>query len=80
MAVNVDPCQEATRLRAIRTAIATGDTISQTRFGEDTMAYYKANLALLEQEIIRADNACAVKEGRRPKRSRYAIRGIFRPY
>lgn len=76
----VDPCAEATRLREIRTAIATGDTVAQARFGEDTMAYFKADLSLLEQEIKRADKACDIAEGRTPKRTRYAMAGRMRPY
>jgi hypothetical protein len=76
----IDPCAEATRLRAIRTAIATGDSVAQARFGEDTMAYFKADVALLEREIVRADKECAVQEGRAPKRTRYAMSGRMRPY
>lgn len=73
-------CQKAARLREIRTAIATGDTISRAGYGDKQVAYYQANLELLDREIAEADRACAVEEGRAPKRTRYAIRGRFRPY
>tara|TARA_R110002020_G_scaffold266483_33_gene481492 strand:- start:8317 stop:8556 length:240 start_codon:yes stop_codon:yes gene_type:complete len=75
-----DPCTKAARLREVRTAIATGDTVSKARFGEDEMAYFKANLDLLDREIVEADRLCAIQEGRTPKRTRYAIRGRMRPY
>jgi len=77
---DADPCAEAARLRAIRTAIATGDTVSQAAFGQDRVAYFKADLALLEREIARADRECAVAEGRTVKRTRFAIKGRMRPY
>lgn len=76
----INPCEEAARLRAIRTAIATGDTVAQAGFGQDRVAYFKANLDLLEREITRLDRECAVAEGRSTKRTRFAISGRMRPY
>lgn len=75
-----DPCAEAARLRGIRTAIATGDTVAQAGFGEDRVSYFKANLDLLERLIEEADGACAIQEGRARKRKRYALSGFMRPY
>ncbi|MCF1502918.1 hypothetical protein L0F51_03945 [Afifella sp. H1R] len=75
-----DPCGRAAALREVRTAIATGDSVARARFGEDEMGYFKADAAMLDREIDAADRACAIKEGRAPKRRRYAMRGVMRPY
>lgn len=80
MPIDPDPCAEAARLREIRTAIATGDTVSKVRFGDEEIAYYSANLELLEREIVEADKACALQNGEAPKRRRYAAAGYMRPY
>lgn len=73
-------CEKAARLREIRTAIATGDAISRAGYGDKQIAYYQANMDLLEREIREADKACDIEEGRTAKRRRYAIRGRMGPY
>ncbi|RAI01110.1 hypothetical protein DLJ53_18005 [Acuticoccus sediminis] len=68
------------RLREIRTAIATGDTVAMARFGDDEVRYFQANLSLLEREIADAEREADIEAGGKPKRTRFAIRGrMMRP-
>lgn len=70
-----DPCAEAARLRDLRTAIVTGQSESQIRFGDEEVRYFKADLAALDRLIAETERACAVAQGRPAPRRRWA-RGI----
>lgn len=67
-------CAEAIRLRALLTAIASGDGVQQARFGEDEIRYFQADKEELKRLIAYHEGLCA--GGRR----RFAVRGKFRPY
>jgi hypothetical protein len=73
--VESDPCAEAARLRELRTAIVTGRSESQIRFGDEEVRYTAADLAALDRLIAETERACAVSLGRPLPRRRYA-RGI----
>ncbi|WP_421998194.1 hypothetical protein [Roseovarius confluentis] len=75
-----DPCQEAIELRQIKRDLVTGSAASVTRFGEDEVRYTKADLGRLDAMIAQADRECAVQNGERPKRRRFAMGARFRPY
>lgn len=70
----VDHCAEAVRLRALQTAIASGDGIQRARFGEDEISYFKADMAELKRLVAYHEGLCS------GKRQRFAMRGKFRPY
>lgn len=70
--MSVDHCAEATRLRGILTAIVSGDSVQQARFGEDEIRYFKGDIAELKSLIAYHEGKCA------GKRTRYAITGKFR--
>lgn len=72
--MTIDHCAEAIRLRALLTAIASGDGVQQARFGEDEVRYFQADKAELKQQIAYHESICA------GKRRRFAVRGKFRPY
>lgn len=71
----IDHCAEAERLRALYTAIISGESISVTRFGEDEIRYAKADTAGLLRLIAYHEGICG------GRRRRYALRARFtRPY
>lgn len=72
--MTIDHCAEATRLRALFTAIVSGDGVQQARFGEDEIRYFSADKDELKKLIAEHDAKCA------GKRRRFAVRGRFRPY
>lgn len=74
MSEPVDHCAEAERLRALLTAIVSGDGIQRARFGDDEVQYYKADTTALQRLIDYHSGLCS------GRRRRYAIRGKFRPY
>ena len=76
----IDPCAEARRLRELLTAMATGESVALTRFGEDEVRFHKGDPARLERLIAEYDRACALLTGEAPKRTRFAKRAAFRPY
>ncbi|WP_099863736.1 hypothetical protein [Pararhizobium haloflavum] len=68
-----DPCKRAKELRAIRDEIITGVGVVETDIesgngGRQRVKYSAANLTRLDQEIAAADNACAIRNGKRPRR------------
>lgn len=69
-----DHAAEAQRLRAIRTAIATGDTVQMSRFKDNEVAYFAANLPLLERMIAEEEALASPM----PVRRRYAAGLRFR--
>lgn len=74
-----DWCQEAIDLRQLRRDIATGQAVSETRFGEDMVKFAKADPAALDRLIAEADRKCDEASGRKTRR-RYAIGVRHRPY
>ncbi len=72
-----DPCAVAQKLQAIRLTIIAGGQAERVRFGEEEVTYSSANIALLEREIAKFENACVLKNGGVPKRRRYARRFRF---
>ncbi|MGV8956140.1 MAG: hypothetical protein ACOH2M_33920 [Cypionkella sp.] len=75
---DIDHCAEATRLRAILTALATGDSIQSARFGEDEVRYFKGDPDALQRQIDYHERLCA---GPTVRRKRFAMRGRYtRPY
>lgn len=77
MTTQIDPCAEAERLRALRTAIIAGDAVSMTRFGDEEVRFYKADLTRLEALIAQYETSCALSKGETPKRNRFAARIRF---
>lgn len=69
----IDPCAEAQRLKELRVAIASGQSESQVRFGDEEVRYFKADLAALDREIARYERECNPAAPRR----RYAKRMSF---
>ena len=76
----IDCCAEASRLREVRTALASGQAVAESRFDLDTVRFHKADPARLDRLIEEADRLCAISQGERPRRRRYAISGRFRLY
>lgn len=74
----IDPCAEAERLRAIRTAIITGKSESLIRFDVEEVRFHKADMAALNAEIARLESACDLVNGVVPTRRRFASRAYFR--
>ena len=72
-------CQEAIELRQLRRDIATGQAVSETRFGEDLVKFAKADPAKLDQLIAEADRECDAASGKTTRR-RFAIGVRHRPY
>ncbi|MCD1264064.1 hypothetical protein B5M44_04165 [Shinella sumterensis] len=70
----IDHCAEAERLRALYTAIVSGDGVQQARFGEDEIRYFQADKNELKRLIAYHEGLCA------GKRKRFAVRGGFRRY
>lgn len=68
-----DPCVRAAELRAIRDDIMLGKHVAETEFeaGNGTRRRVKfsaANLGMLNKAIADAENACAIQQGKAPKR------------
>lgn len=76
----IDPCAEADRLRALRTALITGQAESSIRFDDEEVRYAKADMARLDSLIARYERECSIQQGATPKRTRFARRAAFRPY
>lgn len=74
-----DWCQEAIDLRQLRRDLATGQAVSEARFGEDMVKYAKADPEALNRLIDEADRKCDGASGRKTRR-RYAIGVRHRPY
>lgn len=72
-----NPCDEAERLKSLRTLIITGAQPSAVRFGEEEVRYHRADLGRLDLLIDEADRECAVSLGAPPKRMRFARRVRF---
>lgn len=70
-----DPCAEVARLKAIRTAIVTGEAASQIRDGDEEVKFFSADLAALDRLIGTTERDCALASGQPVPRRRFA-RGI----
>ncbi|WP_223478739.1 hypothetical protein [Oricola indica] len=62
-----DPCAVLTELRKAEILVATGETVSMARFGEDETRFTEANLAGLQKLIARYETLCARKSGNRTR-------------
>jgi hypothetical protein len=78
--LKVDWCARAVKLRQVEMALLSGEMVTEARFGEDMAKYATASLSVVKAELDRALQNCAISRGERPRRTRYAIRGIMRPY
>lgn len=77
VSVNVnDPCAVVTELKKAQLVIATGGSVSMTRFGEDEVRFSAANLTALKSLIADYEAQCARKSG---QRTRFASNIIWRP-
>lgn len=69
-----DPCAVLTELRKAQLAIATGESVAMTRFGQDEVRFTAASSARLDKLITTYEALCAKSQGRR---SRFAARVIW---
>ena len=73
-----DPCEEAKVLRNALRDLAMGQTVARVRWGEDEVAYGKADVASLRQLLASAETRCLAAQGK--TRRRYARPVRMRPY
>ena len=78
--MTVDPCAELARLRAIRTAVITGESETSIKHGDDAVEFGKADIVELDREIVRLERECALSLGQTPQPRRYAKGMRFRPH
>jgi hypothetical protein len=76
----IDWCGRAAQLRQVETAILTGEMVTEARFGADMTKFANASLADVKRSLDEALKNCAISQGERPRRTRYAMRGRMRPY
>jgi hypothetical protein len=63
-----EPAAEVERLRAIRVAIATGDMVQTSKFKDNEVSYFAANLDLLDRLIVDLEAQLAAAGGKQPTR------------
>lgn len=64
--VNLDnPCQVLAELRKAEIAIATGESVSVARFGDDETRFTPASMAGLKSLIAEYERKCGATQGRR---------------
>lgn len=63
-----EPAAEVERLRAIRVAIATGDMVQSSKFKDNEVSYFAANLDLLDRLIVDLETQLAAAGGKQPTR------------
>lgn len=80
MADDFDWCARATKLREVESAILSGEMVTEARFGSNMTKWASASLSEVRAEINYASQQCAIQNGEKPKRMRYAISGRARPY
>ncbi len=69
--VSIDaPCDVLRELRKAELVIATGGSVSMTRFGEDEVRFSETNRAGLASLIARYQGLCDAAQGRRMRRAR----------
>lgn len=76
----VDWCARAVKLRKVEEAILSGEMVTEARFGEDMSKYANASLGDVQRALNEAIRNCQIARGERPARTRFAARGIMRPY
>lgn len=69
-----DPCAVLTELRKAQLAIATGESVAMTRFGQDEVRFTATSSARLDKLIVTYEGLCAKAQGRR---NRFAARAIW---
>ncbi|UFW80014.1 hypothetical protein [Rhizobium sp. SU303] len=80
VSIEVDWCARAIKLRKVEEALLSGEMVTEARFGEDMAKYATAKLDDVKRALEEAIRNCQISRGEAPKRKRYAIRGIMRPY
>lgn len=65
-----NPCAVLAELRKVEIAIATGETVAMTRFGEDEVRFTEASGARLEKLIGTYERLCARASGQKPRSAR----------
>jgi hypothetical protein len=70
-------CERAEKLREIEFARLTGESVEETRFGEDMVRFTKVTAAELATAIQYAERMCAQSQG---KRTRFAMSARARPH
>ncbi|MBX8803219.1 hypothetical protein HBA92_21050 [Ochrobactrum sp. MR28] len=78
--MNIDWCSRAKKLREVEMALLSGEMITEARFGNDMAKYASASLADVRRALQEATEKCKLTLGERPRPTRYAMRGRFRPY
>lgn len=76
--VSVDisrPCDVLMELRKAQLTVATGESVSMTRFGQDEVRFTTANADRLDKLIATYEGLCAKSQGRR---RRFAASVIWR--
>lgn len=76
--VSVDinrPCDVLVELRKAQLAVATGETVSMTRFGQDEVRFTAASADRLDKLIATYEGLCAKSQGRR---RRFAASVVWR--
>ncbi|PZO78446.1 MAG: hypothetical protein DI629_12155 [Mesorhizobium amorphae] len=76
----VDWCARAAKLHEVETAILGGEMITEARFGSDMTRFSAASLSEVKAALDEAMRNCLIERGQAPRRTRFAIRGGFRPY
>ena len=76
----VDWCARAVLLRKVEEALLIGEMITEARFGEDMTRFANAKLDDVKRALDEAIRNCQISRGETPKRVRYAVRGVMRPY
>lgn len=78
--LNIDWCSRAKKLREVEMALLSGEMITEARFGNDMAKYATASLAEVRKALQEATEKCMLSLGERPRPTRFAMRGRFRPY
>lgn len=60
-----NPCQVLAELRKAEIAVATGETVSVARFGDDETRFAPASMSGLKGLIADYERKCGVAQGRR---------------
>lgn len=80
MADDFDWCARASKLREVESALLAGEMVTEARFGSNMTKWAGAPLAEVRAAIDYATQQCAIQNGEKPKRTRYAISVRARPY
>lgn len=76
----VDWCARAVKLREVEMALLSGDMVTEARFGTDMTRWANASISEIRRALDEAIRNCQISRGETPARTRYARRGIMRPY